>query len=362
MIILKHLTVEHFRLLREIDLHFPQRGSILIQGPNEAGKSTLFESIYFALYGEALASESRRRTLDDLLFYGATDASVTLMLSIDTTDLTVTRSIERGKGQKVAMLVRQLGMPQEIITDVSSANERILAELAGLNGEILRNSCFVEQKALTRLENLRGSEREATLRTLLGLEKLIRLTEPLKVVEHDEQLLTESAERLKLAEVQTRIPKLSKQLGHVEAALDAITVSENLDGARYQEVEIAEQELSLEQLQAKRLELKGNQGRVQQLKKADALLTEIIATYDAMADAQQELPELEQQIANLERREREELPILEKRVHDLEDLTGSFGTLERLGADLLAVVSMIKELELELKEQKPDVGGGEDLE
>ncbi len=49
MIILKHLTIERFRLLRSMDLHFPQRGSILIQGPNEAGKSALIESIYFAL-------------------------------------------------------------------------------------------------------------------------------------------------------------------------------------------------------------------------------------------------------------------------------------------------------------------------
>ena len=57
MIILRHLTVERFRLLREVNLHFPQRGSILIQGPNEAGKSTLFESIYFALYGEPIMSE-----------------------------------------------------------------------------------------------------------------------------------------------------------------------------------------------------------------------------------------------------------------------------------------------------------------
>ena len=65
MIILKHLTVERFRLLREIDLHFPQRGSILIQGPNEAGKSTLFESIYFALYGESLTSKRNKRSRDE---------------------------------------------------------------------------------------------------------------------------------------------------------------------------------------------------------------------------------------------------------------------------------------------------------
>src|SRR5436305_11990817 len=71
MIILKHLTVERFRLLRDVNLHFPQRGSILIQGPNEAGKSALLESIYFALYGEPLISSRKIRSLDDLILYGA---------------------------------------------------------------------------------------------------------------------------------------------------------------------------------------------------------------------------------------------------------------------------------------------------
>src|SRR6185312_4540643 len=98
MIILKHLTVERFRLLREIDLHFPQRGSILIQGPNEAGKSTIFERIYFALYGEALAYTGKRpdHNLDDLILYGETHATVSLILSIGATELAITRTIERG--------------------------------------------------------------------------------------------------------------------------------------------------------------------------------------------------------------------------------------------------------------------------
>ena len=353
MIILKHLTVENFRLLREINLHFPQRGSILIQGPNEAGKSTLFESIYFALYGMSLAAESRRRTLDDLVFYGAARASVTLTLSIGVTELTITRTVERGEGQSATLYVRRLGMPEEApITDVSSANERIIAELGRMNGETLRNSCLVEQKGLNRLEGLRGSEREATLRRLLGLEKLTRLAELFKVTEHDRQLLSESAERLRLAEMQTRIPELSGQLGHIEAALDAVAVSDDLADISQQEAEIAEQDFSLEQLRTTRLELKSKQGRIQQLRKADAILGKIIAAYEAMAEAQRELPTLEQQIAELERREREELPALEKRVHDLEDLAHSFGTLGRLGADLQAVVGVIKELERELKEQQ----------
>src|SRR5581483_7806176 len=143
MIILKHLTVERFRLLRELNVHFPQRGSILIQGPNESGKSALLESIYFALYGEPLASSSRgKRSLDDLISYGAASATVTLSLSVGATDLNVTRTIERGKGQSVCLLVRRLGMPEEApITRLSTANERIVAELGRMDGEALRASC-----------------------------------------------------------------------------------------------------------------------------------------------------------------------------------------------------------------------------
>src|SRR5437588_101380 len=239
MIILKHLTVERFRLLREIDLHFPQRGSILIQGPNEAGKSTLFESIYFALYGESLTSEREKSggyEDDDLIQYGETLTSVSLTVSIGATELLITRSIERGKGQRVSLQVRRLGMPQEKpITNLNAANARIISELGRIDGETLRNSCLIEQNGLGRLEKLSGYEREATVRKLLGLEKLTRLAARFKLTEDDERLLAESRERLQLAEVQTRIPELSMQSGQLEAALDAMKVSEDLAEVSRQE-------------------------------------------------------------------------------------------------------------------------------
>ncbi len=359
MIILKHLTVERFRLLREIDLHFPQRGSILIQGPNEAGKSTLFESIYFALYGESLTSTRKKRSqdenerYDDLILYGENQATVTLILTIGPTELSITRNIERGKGQTVALSVRKLGMPvEELITNVDVANARIIAEIGHIDGATLRNSCLIEQKALNRLEQLSGSEREATLHKLLGLEKLTRLAEQFQVTAEDEHLLAESVELLQLAEVQNRIPDLSIQIGQLEAALDAVTVREDLIVVSQQEAEIAEQELALEQLQHKRKALKGKQNRVQQLRKVQSILEEIIAAYETIAEAQRELPELEHQLADIERRERDELPALEKRVHDLSDLTRSFGTLERMAADLLTAVNTIKDLEQELKQDE----------
>ena len=352
MIILKHLTVERFRLLRELNLHFPQRGSILIQGPNESGKSALLESIYFALYGESLTPDRGKRSLDDLILYGATNSAVTLTFSVSATEFTVKRTLERGNGQQVALYIRRLGMPEEEpITRLDVVNERIIAELGYMGGEALRNSCLIEQKGLNRLETLSGVEREATIRKLLGLEKLTHLAEHFQVTAEDECALHNAAERLRLAEMQVHIPVLSKQLDEIEAALDAVKVCEDLEEICRQEADIAEQEQTLEQAQDQRLELTNRRTRAQQLKKADATLAELIAAYDEIAEARRMIPELEKQIAELEWREKEDLPLLEKRVSELGELTRSFGTLQRMSNDLLTAVETIKELERDLKQQ-----------
>jgi DNA repair exonuclease SbcCD ATPase subunit len=354
MIILKHLIAEHFRLLRHIDLHFPQRGNILIQGPNEAGKSTLFEAIYFALYGDPLSSDTARRNntnLDDLISYGEKQAMVRLTVVVGATELEVTRTIERGRPQKASLIVRRLGMAEErTITSLITTNQRIVRELGQIDSEALRNSCLIEQKGLGRLERLTGKERETTLRRLLGMEKFTRLAEQFKLSPNDEKLLQESVEHLKLAELQARIPEVSTQLGEVEAALDAVSVADALAEISQQETEISEQRQALEQLDVQRNEIKGRQSRIKQLKKANDTLGEIIAAYDAIAEAQRELPELDRQITDLERREREELPSLEQRVRELSELAKSFGTLEHMASDLLTVVNTIKELEQEQRE------------
>jgi DNA repair exonuclease SbcCD ATPase subunit len=350
MIILKHLTIERFRLLRSMSLHFPQRGSILIQGPNEAGKSALIESIYFALYGEALTVSRSKRSLDDLIFYGSPQASVSLTLSVGATELAIVRTIERGKGQQVSLQVSRLGTPDEdCITDLAFTNARIIAELGCMDSDALRNACLIEQKGLTRLETISGREREATISKLLGLERFLELTELFQVRPEDEQLLHDSVKRLHLAEIQARIPELSKKLDEIEAALDVVSVCDSLAEITHQEQEIREFEQTLEQIQARRVEFKSKNNRIQQLKRADATLLEIITSYDKIADARRMLPQLEAEIAELELREREDLPKLEKRVAELVDLTRSFGTLQRMSNDLLTGVDTIKELEQEVR-------------
>jgi DNA repair exonuclease SbcCD ATPase subunit len=355
MITLKYVKVEQFRSLRDVELHFPQRGSILITGPNEAGKSALLESIYFALYGEALAPPRGKRpaSLDDLVRYGEKRAVVTLALSIGATEMTITREIEREKGQSVIAQVRKLGMPVEKpISDLQNANQRIIVEMGHMDGKTLRNSCFIEQRGLDRIEQLNGRERESALHHLLGLEKLARLAEQFSLGIDDERRLAETTLRLRLAEVQARIPELSSKLGESEAALDAAGVTEDLAAIAQQEADIEGQRQELENIETRRIELKNSLARITQLNKAGVIIDEIIAAYDTIAEAQRELPELEHQIVELDRREREELPALEQRVRELADLTRSFGTLERMASDLLNAVNTIKELEQSIKQQE----------
>jgi DNA repair exonuclease SbcCD ATPase subunit len=351
MIILKHLTVERFRLFQVLDLHFPQQGSILIQGPNEAGKSALIESIYFALYGESLAVKRGKRSLDDLILYNAPDAVVCLVLSIGATELTITRTLLRKEGQHVSLVVRQLGMPdEEPITDLAQANQRIIAELGGVDSAVLRNSGLITQKSLALLETISGEECETTVRKSLGIELFLQLTEQFQIKPEDDETLQNWHERLQLSEMQARIPQIVERLNQCKEALDAVQVHEHLDEIDMQKSEIDELSQSIQEIQAKRQELKNSLARVNQLKRADGTLKEIIASYEDIADAQEKLPELEKEIEQLEHREREELPRIETRVNELSELTRSFGTLQRMSNDLLDAVDTIKGLEQEQKQ------------
>src|SRR5512135_2768666 len=114
MIILKHLTVENFRLLKRVDLSFPRQGSMLVEGLNESGKSTLFESVFYAIYGTPLVTEGRGRgNLDSVIRYGDDTMSVELVVEVDETELEIRRTVKRGRATQAKLTVRRPGAPEE---------------------------------------------------------------------------------------------------------------------------------------------------------------------------------------------------------------------------------------------------------
>lgn len=201
MILLRRLRVHALKQLHDVDIWFPRHGSILIEGQNEAGKSTLFEAIYFALYGAALVGEERRATLDDLIPHDATAASVELTLvagEASQTTLEIFRSQPRAtdgrrKAQQARLVVRRAGARAEELHSPSAVNERILQELSGLDGDALRNSCFMEQKALDRIEALSRDQREVAVAKLLGLERLSRIEREIEKTRKEHAQLVDRA-------------------------------------------------------------------------------------------------------------------------------------------------------------------------
>lgn len=180
MILLGHLGVRNFKSLTSVTLCFPPQGAVLIEGLNESGKSTLFESIHFALYGRGLATRSGGGSVEDLISYGKAGMSVVLSLRAGDRRLTVERHARRGRPSRASLRIAPSDGPCEEVTGVRAVNQRIVEELNGLNSEALLNSCFVEQKQLSRLEDQQSADRLASLLRLLNLDRLVQIEAALR--------------------------------------------------------------------------------------------------------------------------------------------------------------------------------------
>src|SRR5438132_1918477 len=211
MITLKRLEANNFKSLRSVTLVFPEHGTVLIEGHNEAGKSTLFEAVYVALYGKPLVGEDKQARQEEVIQHGQSQTIVQLTFSIGQQELTINRHFERGKSQQAKLVIQRPGAQLEEINRVRAVDERILKELGNLDGDSLRNSCFVEQKELGRIEALSLDQRKQAIQKLLGLERLTQLMEQFKFRREQERELTLAQSYLKLAQLQADIRAASAE-------------------------------------------------------------------------------------------------------------------------------------------------------
>ncbi|RIL12622.1 hypothetical protein DCC79_00830 [bacterium] len=228
MIHIRRVTAHNFKQLVDVDLALPPRGRFLVQGLNEAGKSTLFEAIFFALFGQPLATESAGGKLDDVIRYGAEEAYVALDLCLaDGRWMRVTRRVRRGRPNVWEL---DLGAPDGGIEEIRSnrtVNTRVESEL-GFDGEALLNTCFVEQKKLEKLEGMTLSGRQESLMKLLNLDRLLEVGERLRVRPADRQQLERLRARADLAALQAERPSLETRFAAARRALEQAAVADGI--------------------------------------------------------------------------------------------------------------------------------------
>ena len=164
--ILTNLKLENFKKYTNFEIAF-ESGLIGIIGKNGAGKSTIFEAILFALYGE-LKSKGDKEVVRNSNASIKDVVSVELDFEFDHIEYKVIREF-RGKALSANA---KLYKSTELITTGAKEVTTSIVNLTKMSRDAFMHTLFASQKELTSLSNSKPEERKKMIRKLLGLEKI----------------------------------------------------------------------------------------------------------------------------------------------------------------------------------------------
>jgi DNA repair exonuclease SbcCD ATPase subunit len=331
-LLLQHLHVHAFKQLREVELWFPQRGSILIDGPNEAGKSTLFEAIYFGLFGVPLAVENAHAPLEDLLPYSGGSAEVELTLCSDMATLEISRQLlSASLTQEAQLRVRYARRPLEEIKGLEAVNLRIRQEMQGLDGDTLRYSRFIEQRGLEYAPALSRDQRDISIAKLIGIERLTHIENELLTAadqaKHETDQLRREYEVATLRQAASDAELLvASAHEQIQAARVRLLLEErdSRDTARERQAE------HVAKLSAERYTLEVKLQNSTRLHELQIELQNAGAQLKEAAEAENFRSEIAVLVVGLEHIERETLPGLIGHLEELEVLAGELAAVEAI--------------------------------
>ncbi len=164
--ILTNLKLENFKKYKKFEIAF-ESGLIGIIGKNGAGKSTIFEAILFALYGE-LKSKGDKEVVRNSNANIKDAVIVELDFEFDNIEYKVIREF-RGK---TLTANAKLYKNTELITTGAKEVTTSIVNLTKMSKDAFVHTLFASQKELTSLSNSKPEERKKMIRKLLGLEKI----------------------------------------------------------------------------------------------------------------------------------------------------------------------------------------------
>ena len=328
MITITEIQAHHIKGLQTIALRFPENCSVLIEGANESGKSTLFEAIYFGFFGSALVGEDDQRPkLEDLLTFQEESGYIELRFSNDERSFFVRRELKRNSKNivtqtKAIVKIYHKQELSETVEGASAVNLRIIQEMHSLDGETMRNSCFVEQKELERLESLAPDTREKAIEKLLGLERLTKISVALDKerieLEKEERLL---ALRFELAQALAEKKVIEQKQNAVELQRNMAEAKALLETLETENTELIQAILRKDQLTQQTQELKLQE---ETLKQNSSQLTELRSHIANILAKGAETQTMQQKIDQLTAHSRlikiQEIPQTQERIALLQSL------------------------------------------
>ena len=213
----RSLSIKNYRSIKELDIDFPESGLIGIVGHNGAGKSSLLESIGWALYG----TQAIRGKADGLTTIGAKGKCKVIMEFDHGEDgpYIVERTLKDAK----------LNMGgKEIAVMTSGVNSKI-EKLLNMDYRAFYTSIFTKQGGLSSFTDMTASQRQETVERLLEVSKVknarITISAEAKALEnqlHGKRVAIENEDDIidKIAELK----QILSQLINTEKELEEIKI------------------------------------------------------------------------------------------------------------------------------------------
>jgi len=167
---LEALSLTNFKRYAAFEMTF-ESGLVGILGRNGSGKSTIFEAVSFALYGEYRGAKELVRTAG-----AESNVKVVLDFTVDEKSYSVTREF-RGKALTAYAVLKEAD--ESLATGAKEVTAAV-TKLLGMGKEAFLHTVFASQKELTSLGSMKNDERKAMMRRLLGLEKIDKIEEMIR--------------------------------------------------------------------------------------------------------------------------------------------------------------------------------------
>ena len=193
-------------------MSIPSNGTVLVEGPNDAGKPSLIEAVRFGLTG----LPSPDRSLESMIRHGESEAAVEVEFEGEFGSCTVERTV-LGDGTVRSTLTLN-GPDDASVLDDDGAIVDELAHLTGLDADDLSLPCFIESSNARETSKASGGGRESSL-IVPKRTDLDRVRVDLSDVDDLEKSAADARDRVRLAKSADRLAGLEKIRGRAERLL-----------------------------------------------------------------------------------------------------------------------------------------------
>lgn len=297
----KKIIVENFGPFVHEEVDFDEMTEaplFLISGKTGAGKTTIFDAITFALYGDASGGVRSSNEIRSSFAEPTEETRVQFIFEHQGRKYSIERwpkqtlAKKNGKGettknQKVQLSIfNDKGQEAEAYTKVDAVNE-VIYQILNLQKDQFRQIVMLPQGEFRTFLNANSTEKEAVLRSLFGTSFYRQFTENLKLQKCE---LEKS-----VSEMTTRIDQLFQQV----LAEKGVTYEESLNLAReyllLEEQELLKSQTELAEKQAKQKALQ------QQLQRAK----ELSESFRQEQETRQQLQKIEADLPHQEEKKKQ---------------------------------------------------------